>query len=544
MNGKLRRDLTLYDFMMISAGAVLGSGWLFGAFYSAQYAGPAAIVAWIIGGLLMMILALPLAEIASGFPEAGSMVRYPSLSHGSFLSALQGWSLLFGYGLSPAIEAEASVQYAGGYIHGLYNGTTLTSAGLGVTAFMVVIYFVINYFGVRLFAKSNSVITTIKYLVPILTMVVLLITGLTHGGGANLSSASPGGFMPFGFRGVLVAIAVGGIYFSYTGFRQAMDLAAEGKNPKRDVPRVMITVLLLAIILYVLLQVAFIVALRHGDLAHGWARLNFSSPFAQLALALNIGWMAAILYGDSALSPFGNGLVYFGSATRLLFAMPKSGYGPKWARRLSKRGAPVPAMVVVLVMSLLSLLPFPAWGQMVGILSSVGVMSYALSGVSVAVLRRTTPTTDRPFSLKGHIRWIGPVAFIVGTLIFYWSGWPLVWQVDAINAGGAVIYFIYRRVNKLSIADVKAGLWFAIYMVILGVMSYIGSFGKGRGWLPFPLDTVVVIVIGLIFYYWGVASGFRTQDVIDYENGLNRDFIEEDIERQRTGTTDGENLSI
>jgi len=528
MQGKLRRELTRYDFMMISAGAVLGSGWLFGALYSAQYAGPAAILAWGIGGVMMVILALPLAEIASGFPEAGSMVRYPSLSHGSFLSALQGWSLLFGYGLSPAIEAEASVQYAGGYIHGLYNGTQLTTEGLAITGLMVVVYFVLNYFGVRLFAKSNSIITTVKYLVPTVTMVVLLITGLGHGGGANLTTASPGGFMPFGFRGVLVAIAVGGIYFSYTGFRQAMDLAAEGKNPKRDVPRVMITVLIMAIIVYVLLQTAFIVSLSRGDLAHGWAHLSLSSPFAQLAVAFNIGWLAVILYGDSALSPFGNGLVYFGSATRLLFAMPKSGYGPKWARRLSSRGAPIPAMLVVLVMSLLSLLPFPAWGQMVGIISSVGVMSYALSGVSVAVLRRTTPDTPRPFSLQAHIRWIGPVAFAVGTLIFYWAGWPLVWQVDAINAVGALIYFAYRRVNQLPKADVKAGLWFVVYMAILGVMSYVGSFGKGRGWIPFPYDSLVVIGLAIAFYYWGVASGYRTQDVIDYENGVNRDYHEID----------------
>ncbi len=529
MNGKLRRELTGYDFMMISAGAVLGSGWLFGALYSAQYAGPAAILAWLIGGVLMVILGLPLAEIASGFPEAGSMVRYPSLSHGSFVSALQGWSLLFGYGLSPAIEAEASVQYAGGYIHGLYNGTRLTAEGLAITGLMVVVYFIFNYFGVRLFAKSNSVITTVKYLVPTLTMVVLLIVGLGHGGAANLTTASPGGFMPFGFHGVLVAIAIGGIYFSYTGFRQAMDLAAEGKNPKRDVPRVMITVLVLAIVLYVLLQTAFIVTLNRGDLVHGWARLSLSSPFAQLAVALNIGWLAVILYGDSALSPFGNGLVYFGSATRLLFAMPKSGYGPKWARRLSARGAPLPAMIVVLCMSLLSLLPFPSWGTMVGILSSVGVMSYSLSGVSVAVLRRTTPSTPRPFSLQGHIRWIGPTAFVVGTLIFYWTGWPLVWQVDAINGVGALIYFAYRRINQLPKADLKAGWWWVVYMVVVGVMSYVGSFGKGRGWIPFPYDSVVVIAIAVIFYYWGVASGYRTKDVIDYENGVNRDFQGTDV---------------
>lgn len=528
MQGKLRHELSRYDFMMISTGAVIGSGWLFGALYSAQYAGPGAIIAWIIGGILMVVLGLPYAELASAFPESGSMVRYPSMSHGSFLSALQAWSLLFGYGLSPAIEAEASVQYAGGYIHGLYSGTQLTPVGLLVTAGMVVIYFVLNYFGVRLFAKANTAISTIKYIVPTVTMVILIVVGLSHGGAANLSSASPGGFLPFGFHGVLVAIAIGGIYFAYTGFRQAMDLAAEGKNPQRDVPVVMLTILILSIILYVLLQLAFLVSLDRPDLLHGWANINFSSPFAQLAVAFNIGWLAIILYGDAVLSPFGNGLVYFGAATRVLFAMPKSGYGPKWMRNLSNRGVPVTSMIVILVLSFLALLPFPSWRAMVGILSSVGAIGYALGGVSAAVLRRTSPNTPRRFTLGRHLKWIGPASFAMGSLIFYWSGWPLVLQVDGINAVGVLIYLWYRKRNRLPVIDLKAGAWWAIYLVVLGAMSYVGSFGKGRNWIPFPYDSLVVILLSIVFYYWGVASGYRTQDTIDYENGVNRDFSDED----------------
>ncbi len=129
MQGTLRRELTRCDFLMIRAGGVLGLGWLFGALYSAHYADPGAVSAWTIGGILMLVLGLPYAELASAFPESGSMVRCPPPSHGSFLSSLQAWSLRFGYGLSPVVEAEAAVQCAGGFVHGLCNGKTLTTLG-------------------------------------------------------------------------------------------------------------------------------------------------------------------------------------------------------------------------------------------------------------------------------------------------------------------------------------------------------------------------------------------------------------------------------
>jgi amino acid transporter len=524
----LRHVMTRYDLTMASFGGVIGSGWLFGAMYSAQYAGPAATIAWIVGGLMVLILALPFAEMVSAIPEAGGINRYPQMTHGSLVSATMSWGNWLGYAMTAPIEAEAVTQYAAGYIHGLYANGSLTPAGLSMAGALVLVFFLINYYGVQLFARVNSVVTTIKFLVPTATMAVLLVAGLTSGGARNLANPATGGFMPYGWHGVLVAISVGGILFAYSGFRQALDLAAEGRNPQRDVPRAIVTVLLGALVLYTLLQVAFIVAVSHADLAHGWANLNFSSPFAQLAAGLNLGFLATILYGDAIVSPAGTGLVYTATTARVLYAIPKNGYGPEALMRLNQRGVPRNGMLVALVVGLLALLPFPAWGAMVGILSSVSAFTYAMGATSFGALRRIAPELPRRFSLGVHGRWIAPLAFGFGALLLYWSGWPLVGELMGVLVVGLLIYLYYRQRNRLPARDITAGIWFLAFMAFELVMSYIGSFG-GQKLIPFPLDSVILFVGSVVFYFWGVASGYRTQTLEEFAEGRNVDF-QQDLE--------------
>lgn len=518
--------MTRYDLTMASFGGVIGSGWLFGAMYSAQYAGPAATVSWILGGIMMFILALPFAEMVSAIPEAGGINRYPQLTHGGLVSSAVSWANWIAYAMTAPIEAEAVTQYAAGYIHGLYANSSLTPAGIFVAAVLVFVFFIINYYGVKLFAQVNTTVTTIKVIIPSITMIVLLIAGLAGGGGSNFSSASPGGFMPFGMHGVLVAISIGGILFAYSGFRQSLDLAAEGKNPKTDVPRAIITVMLSAIVIYTLLQIAFIAGLSHADLAKGWTGLNFSSPFAQLAAALNLGVLAAILYGDAILSPSGTGLVYTATTARVLYAIPKNGYGPKGLLKLNSRGVPKNGMIVALVVGLLALLPFPAWGAMVGILSSSAAFTYSMGATSLGGLRKVAPDLPRRFSLGNHAKWIGPAAFGIGALLLYWSSWPLVGELMAAITVGIIIYLFYRSANKLPAGDLKAGAWMIALMIFEVLMSYLGSFGKGLNVIPFPLDSLIVFLGAIAIYYWGVAASYRTQDLQDFMNGVNVDYSE------------------
>lgn len=247
-----RRELSALDLTMAGVAGVIGSGWLLGALSSANVAGPASILSWIIGGIFMVVLAIPFLELSSLAPSTGALARWPQLTHGKLTSFLMGWGLYLSYAVVPPIEAEASIQYANNYIPGLYNNHTglLTTEGLWIAALLVLVFFVVNWFGIKVFARVNTTVTLLKIAVPTATVIALIVVGF-HG--SNIVDVHHGGFMPYGWSGVLSAISLGGIAFSYEGFRQAIDLSGEGKNSKRDVPRALLYTLLGTMALYTLL---------------------------------------------------------------------------------------------------------------------------------------------------------------------------------------------------------------------------------------------------------------------------------------------------
>ena len=80
---KLHREVNRIGLLFVSLGSIIGSGWLFGALTSAQIAGPAAIISWVLGAIVMLVLALAHAELGSMYPVAGGSTRYPHFAFGS-----------------------------------------------------------------------------------------------------------------------------------------------------------------------------------------------------------------------------------------------------------------------------------------------------------------------------------------------------------------------------------------------------------------------------------------------------------------------------
>lgn len=89
---QLHRRMGTFSLMMVGLGSMIGSGWLFGAWRAAQIAGPAAIISWVIGMVVILFIALSYSELGSMFPEAGGMVKYTQYSHGSFIGFIAGWA--------------------------------------------------------------------------------------------------------------------------------------------------------------------------------------------------------------------------------------------------------------------------------------------------------------------------------------------------------------------------------------------------------------------------------------------------------------------
>ncbi|AEJ40549.1 amino acid permease-associated region [Sulfobacillus acidophilus TPY] len=500
-----RRALSLFDLVMLGVGGLVGSGWLFSAQAAATIAGPASMISWILGGLGVSLIGITFAELSTLIPETGGIIRYPEISHGSLVSFLMGWAVIISYAGMPAIEAEAALQYAQNYWPGLYNAAagTLTSRGLLIATVLLVGFFFLNWIGVKVFARINSQITWIKLVVPLGTALVLL----AHGFHAQNWTAD-GGFWPHGWAGVFSAISTGGIVFTFTGYRTIFDLAGEARSPSRDLSRALIFALIFVGVVYLMLQLAFISAVPPRLLRGGWSTLHFNAPFANLAVALNLSWLSMILYADAAVSPLGTGLVYAAAFPRTVYALSKNGSVPAFFQRLNRFHVPGPATIISFLIGWTFLLPFPSWQKMVGILSSATIITYMMGPIAAAALRRSAPDWPRPFRLPG-LSWIGPVGFIVGSLIFYWGGWSTNRWMALFLAIGAVIYasYSYRLAGRPRTDVTRHGLWLVVYFVGMLCLSALGSsnFG-GRNWIPAPFDQIVVSLFSLIIYYWGIAS--------------------------------------
>jgi amino acid transporter len=135
--GTLRREVRLVPLLFASLGAIIGSGWLFGSLFASNEAGPAAIFSWVIGGVVVTLLALVHAELGTMHPIAGGTVRFPHFAFGSLVGFTWGWITWVGAVAIPPIEALAVITYASNYIDGLTEaavagGTTAILTPLGI----------------------------------------------------------------------------------------------------------------------------------------------------------------------------------------------------------------------------------------------------------------------------------------------------------------------------------------------------------------------------------------------------------------------------
>ncbi|MDH6126102.1 APC family permease [Kitasatospora sp. GP82] len=518
-DGRLRREVGLVGLLWASVGAIIGSGWLFGAKNAVVTAGPAALFSWGIGAVAIVLLALVHAELGGLFPVAGGTARYPHYAFGGFAGMSFGWfSWLQAATIAP-IEVQAMINYAGhwswarGFLH---PDHTLTSSGFALAAALLAVFVVINFLGVRILAHTNSVATAWKVAIPLLTILVLAVTGF-HGG--NFTSQ---GFAPYGAKGVLAAISTSGVIFALLGFEQAIQWAGESVNPRRDIPRAVLGSVLIGTLVYILLQVVFIAALPAQTLAGGWASLTYpgiTGPFAGLATLIGLGWLASLLYADAIISPGGTGLIYITSSSRVSYGLSRNGYAPEALQWTDRSSVPWVGLIVAFVAGVLCFLPFPSWQRLVSFITSAVVLMYAGAPLAFGVMRRRLPGLARPYRLPGGSV-VSPVAFAISGMIIYWSGWDTLWRLGAAILIGYLLMGSYAAYAKAKGApnaprmDFGAGRWLPVYLVGMGVISWQGTFGAGAaGNLPLWWDIAVVAVFSLAVYYWALRVALPAEEI-------------------------------
>ena len=519
----IRRDVGPFALMLTGLGSIIGSGWLFGAWRAAGLAGPGAVWAWVLGAAIIMTIALTYAELGAMFPESGGMVRYSHYSHGSlvgFIGASANWIAIVS--VIP-VEAEASVQYMASwpwkwaqdlYMHMPDGHGELSEPGLGIAAVLVIVYFLLNFWSVKLFARSNTAITIFKLIVPAATGIALIASGFHS---ENFSVGVHGDAHAIDLAAVLTAVATAGIVFSFNGFQSPVNLAGGAHNPGKSIPFAVIGSIVLATIVYVILQLAYLGSVPPDLLAKaGWHGIDFRSPFAELAIIVNLHWLAMLLYVDAFISPSGTGITYTATTARMIYGMERNGTLPKILGRIHpKWGIPRPAMWFNLAVSYLFLFKFRGWGTLAAVISVATIISYLTGPVSAMTLRRTAPNLHRPLRIAG-LPILAGIAFIMATELLYWAKWPLTGEIILLMVVALPVYFFYQF--KAGWHDfgrqLKGAWWLIFYLPTLALVSWAGStmFG-GKGYLSYGMDLAVVAVVGLVFYLWGVKSGWRTPSV-------------------------------
>ncbi|MBN3789586.1 APC family permease [Burkholderia sp. Ac-20353] len=514
MKEPVNRSIGPVSLLFTGLGSIIGSGWLFGAWHASKIAGPAAIVAWIIGAVVVLAIALAYAELGTTFPESGGMVRYARYSHGALVGFIAAWANWISIVSVIPIEAIASVQYMASWPYpwarALMVGEDLTTHGLFASAALVVVYFMLNYWGVKLFVKTNTAITVFKFLVPGATIAGLIWSGFHQ---QNFALGSGAQFAPYGWTSILTAVATSGIVFSFNGFQSPVSLAGEARNPSRSIPFALVGSILLALVIYVLLQVAFIGAVNPSSIAAGWHGLNFSSPFAELAIAVNLNWLAMLLYVDAFVSPSGTGAIYTATTARMIYAMERNGTMPRVFGTLHPLyRVPRAAMWFNLGVSFVFMFFFRGWGTLAAVISVATVISFLTGPVSVMALRTHAGDLPRPLRIPG-MSVVAPFAFVCASLVLYWACWPLTGQIILLIVAALPIYLYYQSKAGWSRfrTELRSAWWMLAYLPAMALLSRIGGreFG-GYGIIPDGWDLVAVAAVALMFYRWGVASGQRT----------------------------------
>jgi amino acid transporter len=533
----LKRELGLIGATWASETSIIGSGWLFGALFAAQAVGGAAVLAWLIAGVVVIVLALAHAELGAMYPVSGGTARFPHFAFGSVAGIGFGFfSYVQAVTIAP-IECFAFMQYASYYWPSIYNADTKNVTGVGfiLTIILMAIFVAVNFLAMRIFARVNNVITWWKVAVPVLAIIVLL----TQWHSGNFTAGGVG-FMPGGIRALFGALPAAGIIFAYSGFEQCDQLAGEIKNPGRNLPLAIIISVLIGTVIYCLLQVAFIVALPPALLgAHGGligltcpdtgtcntsiSQLN-AGPFAAVAVLGGVAWLAHILRIDAFVSPSGTGLIYTTGTSRVSYGLARNRYFPQIFGRVSSNGIPWVGLIAAFIIGLFFLLPFPSWHSLVGLITGASVLMYAGAPLSVGAFRGQVPDANRPYRMPAAAI-LAPTAFVVADLLIYWSGFEVIWKLGVVLVIGYVLIGIFMAMDpQRPPLDWKSAVWLPAWLIGLGIISWQGQYSGSGDAHPLPptntfhigfwWDILVVAAFSVAIYFWAMRTKLPRDEML------------------------------
>jgi amino acid transporter len=504
---KLNRRFSPLTLLFLSINGMVGSAWLFAPFYAAKMAGSGAIIAWLLAGGATILIAFTFAELSVLLPVAGGTAQIPQLSHGTFTSFMFSWVAWLSALTMAPIEVQAVLQYASTYFtsltHIVDGMPMLTTTGLVWATILMLFLCIFNIASFKGLVRFNFVLFVFKVAV-ILLVVGWLMKESFHPENFSIPVDPNDGLGTW--KAILSAVAASGVAFAFTGFKHGVELAGEAKS-KMAIFVAIVGSVVICLLLYLGLQVAFIGALDPASLNSGWGHLTFMGdvgPFAGLAAGLGLLVLLKFLYVDAVVSPLGAGLIYVTSTARIFYAMSQIGFFPSVFTKLNKQALPWAAIMLNFVLGMFLFLPLPSWQSMVSFLVSGMVISYAAGPIALLCFRLSLKDEHRSFRLPAA-RLLCLIAFYCCNLMSYWTGWDTIYKLAIamlIGLGFFVWAYLRGRLEKEQLA-MKSAFWVVPYFSGLILISYLGAFG-GKNVIPFGWDFLVMFIFSAVILYLSV----------------------------------------
>ena len=380
----LQHSLKQRHMTMIALGGVIGAGLFVGSGVLVQSAGPAAIISFLITGVLVVLVMRMLGEMAVAMPAVGSFYEYARLAWGEnkavgeLAGFLTGWMYWYFWVIVVALEAVAGATLIQFWLPDVPAWT--------ISLVLIVLLTATNLFSVKSFGEFEFWFASIKVaaIVVFLFLGGLFVLGMWPGETPGLSNlVAHGGFAPNGIAPILTgAVAATGFYF---GAEIVTIAAAECAEPKKAVARATNSVITRVLVFYVgsvLLVVAIV----------PWSSPGMATPYVSALEAIGVPGVAQIMNAvvlTAVLSALNSG-VY--ASSRMLFALTKRGDAPKGLAKLSRSGVPVRAILfgtlfgyASVVMSYVS--PDTVFAFLVNSYGTVAIFVYVLIAISQLRLR-------------------------------------------------------------------------------------------------------------------------------------------------------------
>ncbi len=478
--GKFKKSLNLFDSTAITIGSMIGSGIFIVSADVARGVGSPGwlLVIWAITGVMTVLAALAYGELACMLPHAGGIYVYLREAYSPLFGFLYGWTLFLVIQCGTiAAVGMAFAKYSGVFIPWISEQNMLFDFGrihLNTTqlvSIMLILFLTwINMRGVDYGKKIQNIFTYSKIFILVIFVVIGIYaasqTNLQVFGSADFWTASKasadGTKTPL--AGIALMIAIGtsmvGSLFAADAWYNATYTADEVINPKKTIPRSLFLGTLAVSVVYLLVNIVYVVALPLHGTPDGATVMERGIQFAsedRVATAAIYGIFGAtatiIMALVVVISTFGcnNGIVLAGA--RVFYAMAKDGLFFKKTGTLNKNGVPAFSLGIQAVWSIL-LCFSGTYNQLLDYVMFAAIIFYILTIGSVFMLRKKRPDVERPYKAFGYP--VLPLIYILVCFLiiivlliekpdFTWPGLIIVLT-------GVPVYYLWKRFST-----VKAG---------------------------------------------------------------------------------------